>query len=73
MFRSLFERSPDVFNSLLKGPPFVSELSNLIQKDPNLAGKSFREFIDISGLNWSKEGGGNQTRKTNFGGAPLAL
>ena len=46
--RSPFERSPDVSGSLLEGPSLVPELSNLVQKDPDLASKSFREIVDIS-------------------------
>jgi len=46
--RSSFEHSPDVFGSLLECPSLVPELSNLVQKDPNLASKSFGEIIDIS-------------------------
>lgn len=44
---------PDVLGSLLEGSPFIPEFSNLVQKDPDLAGKSFREIIDISALDGS--------------------
>jgi hypothetical protein len=37
-----------MLNSLLEGSPLVPELSDLVQKDPDLTGKSFREIVDIS-------------------------
>ena len=74
--RSPFERAPDVFGSLLESPSLVPELSDLVQKDPDLASKSFREIVDISAFDGSttgRGGGSNQNWKTDFGGAPLAL
>jgi len=34
-------------NLILEGSPLVSELPNLVQKDPDLASESFREIVDI--------------------------
>jgi len=34
-------------NLILEGSSLVPELSNLVQKDPDLAGKSFGEIVDI--------------------------
>ena len=56
--RSQFWCGPDVSGSLLKGPSLVPELPNLVQKDPNLASKSFREIIDISAFDGLKTGRG---------------
>jgi len=47
------KRSPDVFCLLLECPSLVPELSNLVQKDPDLASKSFGEIIDISAFDGS--------------------
>ena len=51
--RSAFECGLDVFGSLLESPSLVPKLSNLVQKDPNFASKSFREIIDISAFDGS--------------------
>ena len=45
-----------MLSSLLEGSPFVPELSDLVQKDPDLTGKSFREIIDISTFDGSVTG-----------------
>ena len=43
----------DAFGLLLEGSPFVSELPNLVQEDPDLASESFREIVDISAFDGS--------------------
>ena len=59
---------------LLEGPSLVPELSNLIQKNPDLASKRFGEIVDISALGGSAAGRREiWGPETNFGGAPLAL
>jgi hypothetical protein len=64
---------PDMLNSLLEGSPLVPELSDLVQKDPDLTGKSFREIVDISTFDRSVTRSRRSLEKSGFGGAPLAL
>ena len=52
-----------MLGSLLEGPPFVPELSYLVQKDPDLTSESFREIIDISALDGSMSGVGGDDKK----------
>lgn len=47
---------PHTFGSLLEGSPFVPELPNLVQKDPDFASKGLREIIDISASDGSING-----------------
>ena len=70
---SPFERASDTFDVLLEGSSLVPELSDLIQKDPDLAGKCLGEIVDISALGGSAGRREIWDRKTDFGGAPLAL
>ena len=52
------ERAPDMFDLLLEGSSLVSEFSNLIQKNPDLASKCFGEIVDISTLGDQQQSGG---------------
>jgi len=58
---------------LLEGSSLVPELSNLIQKNPDLASKRFGKIVDISALGGSAGRREIWEPETNFGGAPLAL
>ena len=67
--RSPIEHNPDAFDLLLEGPSLVPELSNLVQKDSDLAGKSFGEIVDISVPDGSATGrGGFKTGKITLAG-----
>jgi len=58
-----------MFYLLLEGSSLVPELSNLIQKDPDLASKCFGEIVDISALGWSAAGRGRSgTRRPTLAG-----